>query len=78
VSDRLIDAQLAGELLDVPKSWLLEEARHDRVPHIRLGKYVRFDADQLLAWARGRARGPLPLHADNNQAAPATLERPGA
>lgn len=54
----LIDAKAAGELLDVPHTWLLQEARHDRVPHIRLGRYVRFDPDQLLAWARHRQRGP--------------------
>jgi hypothetical protein len=59
ISNRLIDAKQAGELLSVPHTWLLEQARRDAVPHIRLGRYVRFDPDQLLAWARRRARGPV-------------------
>jgi len=58
VSGRLIDAKAAGELLGVPHTWVLEEARHDRIPHVRLGRYVRFDGEQLLAWARHRTRGP--------------------
>lgn len=54
----LIDAKAAGELLGVPHTWVLEEARHDRIPHIRLGRYVRFDREQPLAWARNPIRGP--------------------
>ena len=56
---RLIDAKAAGELLGVPHTWILEEARHDRLPHIRLGRYVRFDPEALLAWACNRAQGPV-------------------
>lgn len=54
----LIDAKAAGALLDVPSSWVLAEARADRIPHVKLGRYVRFDADQLGVWWRTRARGP--------------------
>jgi hypothetical protein len=42
----------------VPHTWLLAEARADRIPHVKLGKYVRFDADELEVWLRARARGP--------------------
>lgn len=55
----LIDAKTAGRLLDVPHTWVLEEARHDRIPHIRLGRYVRFEPEALLDWARNRRRGPI-------------------
>ena len=41
----LIDAEAAGRLLGVPPTWVLEQARHDRIPHIRLGRYVRFEAE---------------------------------
>jgi hypothetical protein len=54
----LLDAEGAGRLLNVPASWLLAEARAERVPHIRLSRYVRFDADELSAWAAARLRGP--------------------
>lgn len=54
----LIDAKAAGELLNVPKSWVLAEARANRIPHVRLGRYVRFEPDRLRAWWRSRSQGP--------------------
>ena len=54
----LLDAAGAAELLNVPKTWVLAEARAERCPHVRLGRYVRFDAEELEAWWRARARGP--------------------
>jgi excisionase family DNA binding protein len=55
----LLNAKEAGALLSVPHTWVLAEARADRIPHVRLGRYVRFDHDQLLAWALARQRGPV-------------------
>jgi excisionase family DNA binding protein len=46
----LIDAKAAGRLLGVPHTWLLAQARAGRVPHHRLGHYVRFSADDLKRW----------------------------
>jgi excisionase family DNA binding protein len=54
----LLNAEQAAELLNVPASWIMTEARADRLPHVRLGRYYRFDAEQLEAWWRERARGP--------------------
>jgi len=59
MTGRLIDAQAAGEILGVPASWMLREARADRIPHVRLGKYVRFEAAALEVWWRERQRGPV-------------------
>lgn len=59
VGGGLIDAQAAAELLGVPKSWVLAEARADRIPHVRLGRYVRFEPDELRAWWAKRRRGPV-------------------
>ena len=47
---RLIDAKAAGELLGVPHTWLLAQARAQRIPHHRLGHYVRFNPDDLRQW----------------------------
>lgn len=55
---KLIDAREAAALLNVPDTWVLAEARASRIPHVRLGRYVRFDRDALHAWWRSRARGP--------------------
>ncbi len=43
----LIDATAAGRLLGVPHTWLLAQARAGRIPHHRLGHYVRFSAEDL-------------------------------
>jgi hypothetical protein len=77
VTAPLIDAKAAGDLLGVPPTWILEQARHDRIPHVRLGRYVRFDAGQLLAWARNRARGPAYPLQSNNQSGPRDARTPG-
>lgn len=54
----LLDAAKAGELLNVPHTWLLAEARANRVPHVRLGRYVRFAPESLMDWVTERERGP--------------------
>jgi len=59
-SPRLLDARQASVLLSVPASWLLAEARHARIPHVRLGRYVRFHRDTLFAWVAELERGPTP------------------
>jgi excisionase family DNA binding protein len=46
----LIDAKAAGRLLGVPHTWLLAQARAGRVPHHKLGHYVRFNPDDLKEW----------------------------
>jgi excisionase family DNA binding protein len=50
VSFALIDAKAASRLLGVPHTWLLAQAREGRIPHHRLGHYVRFDPEDLKEW----------------------------
>ncbi|MDX6436761.1 MAG: Helix-turn-helix domain [Gaiellaceae bacterium] len=57
----LLTAAQAGPLLGVPASWLLGEARSGRVPHVRLGRYVRFARADLLEWVDARKQGSPPL-----------------
>jgi excisionase family DNA binding protein len=45
-----LTVQEAAELLRVPVSWLYERTRTNSVPHVKLGKYLRFDRDELNAW----------------------------
>ncbi len=58
MTDQLLDAKAAGELLRVPPTWLLAQARRDGIPHLRLGKYVRFDRRDLERWIESLKRGP--------------------
>jgi excisionase family DNA binding protein len=46
----LIDAKAASTLLGVPYTWLLAQARDGKIPHHRLGHYVRFNPDDLAHW----------------------------
>jgi excisionase family DNA binding protein len=45
-----LTVQEAAALLRVPVSWLYERTRTNSVPHVKLGKYLRFDRDELTAW----------------------------
>lgn len=54
----LLTAQEAAEFLAVPSTWVLGEARCGRLPHVRLGRYVRFQQAALEVWLANRAYGP--------------------
>jgi hypothetical protein len=56
MTPRLLDATAAGELLGVPPTWLLAQARKDGIPHLRVGKYVRFDPGDLDGWIATQKR----------------------
>jgi excisionase family DNA binding protein len=56
-----LTVQEAADLLRVPVSWLYERTRTNSVPHVKLGKYLRFDREELTAWVdklRRDGRGP--------------------
>ncbi len=54
----LLDSGQAAAILNVPQSWIAAEARAGRIPHVRLGRYVRFSRDELIAWCDRRSVGP--------------------
>lgn len=68
----LLNAEQAGALLNVPPGWVLAQARAGRIPHVRLGRYVRFDADALAAWCETRVEGPSYPVDTNKKGAPTT------
>ena len=48
-SDCLLTAEQMAKRLSVPKSKVLTMAREGRIPSVRIGKYVRFDAEKVEA-----------------------------
>lgn len=62
ITPPLLDARQAAAILNVPASWVAAEARAGRIPHVRLGRYVRFNREALLAWCESRATGPRARH----------------
>ena len=55
--DRLLDASEVAELLHVPSRWVKDAAREGRLPCVRLGRYVRFDRRDVLAWVEEQKAG---------------------
>jgi excisionase family DNA binding protein len=57
----LLTVEDVAGLLKVSKSWVYEHTRvrgvprSDRLPHIKIGKYVRFDRRVVRAFLDGRA-----------------------
>jgi len=55
----LLTVSEVAQLLQVPVSWIDARTRHrakGRLPAYRLGKYWRFDRDQVLAWVRRQCK----------------------
>jgi excisionase family DNA binding protein len=50
VKDALVTAEYVAELLEVPVSWVREHTRNGTIPHIKLGRYVRYDKSEIAAW----------------------------
>jgi excisionase family DNA binding protein len=50
---QILTVQEAAALLRVPKSWIYERTRRrgiERIPHKKLGKYLRFQEDEVRNW----------------------------
>ena len=45
---RLFTVEEAAETLKLPKSWLYERTRKNAIPFRRIGKYVRFTAEDII------------------------------
>ncbi len=48
--DRLLSADEVATRLGLKPSWVAQAARDNRIPHVRLGKYVRFRWTDVEAW----------------------------
>ena len=60
MSDRLLTAKEVAQLLAVPESWVREATREGRIPHLRLGRYRRYQPAAIEAWLtenRAEAQG---------------------
>jgi hypothetical protein len=52
LGERLIDTRQAALVFNLPSYWLSQakERQQRRIPHYRVGKLVRFKANELEAW----------------------------
>jgi excisionase family DNA binding protein len=57
VTGRLLTAEEVAELTGMTKEWVWAQARADRIPHVRLGRYCRFREEAIDAWLEAIERG---------------------
>jgi excisionase family DNA binding protein len=50
VSEPLLTAKDVADRLAVPESWVREATRQDRLPHIHLGRYIRYHHTAIDHW----------------------------
>lgn len=50
MTERLLTSEELAERLGVPAKWPLQQARAGHIPHVRLGRYVRFDRVDVDEW----------------------------
>lgn len=57
---RLLDVNDVAAALGVSSDWIYAEVRADRIPHIRLGRNVRFRAAIIEDWILSLESGKMP------------------
>ena len=57
-ASRLLEAEDIAGYLGMRTDWVYREVRAGRLPHIRLGRAVRFRQESIDAWLESRERGP--------------------
>lgn len=60
MSDRLLTAAEVAELLSLPVSWVRGHTRTGAIPHVPLGRYVRYERAEVLAWVDSLRAGGGP------------------
>jgi excisionase family DNA binding protein len=69
--DRLLTAGEVAELLAVPERWVREHSRAQHLPCVRLGRYVRFRREAVLAYIEAQEAGGEPWRKHRRRAAEA-------
>ncbi len=55
--NNLLTIEELAKILKVPKSWIYDRTRKDgpeRIPHYKIGKYVRFVEQEVIEYLRIR------------------------
>ena len=56
---KLLEAEDVAAMLGMSKDWIYNEVRADRIPHVKLGRYVRFRPEAIEDWIRECERGKI-------------------
>ena len=55
MSGQLLTADEVAAYLKVKRSWVYAETRANRIPHVRLGRYVRYQGEAVERWIDQKA-----------------------
>jgi excisionase family DNA binding protein len=55
----LLSADDVAGMLGIGKDWVYAEVRANRIPHVKLGRYVRFRAESIEEWIAGLERATM-------------------
>ena len=56
-ASRLLEVEDVASILGMRTDWVYREVRAGRLPHIRLGRAVRFRRESIESWIKSRERG---------------------
>lgn len=56
--DKLLTAAEVADLMRVTRGWVYAETRRNAIPHLRLGRYVRYRRAAIEAWMARIERRP--------------------
>ena len=52
MKQNLIGIKEMAEKFDIPVSWLYSRTRTNEIPHYKIGKYVRFNEEEVWQWIK--------------------------
>jgi excisionase family DNA binding protein len=55
---QLLTADEVAALMQVTRGWVYAETRRNGLPHLRLGRYVRYRRPAIEAWIASIEQGP--------------------
>lgn len=56
-TEKLLGIDELSQFLGVPKSWIYERTRKGEIPHIKLGRYLRFNTQEIREWLKKYQKG---------------------
>lgn len=56
---QLLEAKDVAEMLGMTTDWVYAEVRAGRIPHLKMGRYVRFRPESIDAWLLESERGKI-------------------
>ena len=57
---RLYDVAQVASMLDVTESFVRREVARRQIPFFKIGKFIRFDPDEVWTWVQEGRGGLLP------------------